>query len=171
VAPYNCLWSINTRLKVLFWEELKSIGNNITDAWLICGDFNSIRFRNERSGSIFSHKISKKFNAFLDNYSLIEFVLAGRVYTWSNDRSYALLDRFFCSLSWDNIYPHCMVKDLSRYGSDHYPIILCSQDNFVKIAFIFRFDQEWTLNLEFNRLLVKWWNEFPLQGNIIVYWH
>jgi hypothetical protein len=95
----NAYGPIDTRLKVLFWEELKSIGNNITDAWLICDDFNFIRFRNERSCSTFSHRISKKINTFLDNYSLIEFALAGRSYTWSNGKSYALLDRFFCSLS------------------------------------------------------------------------
>jgi hypothetical protein len=102
---------------------------------------------------------------------LIEYGLVSRDYTWSNGRAYALLDRFFCSLSWDNIYPHCIVKDLPKYGFNHCHLILCTQDSSFKIVFIFRFDKEWTLNLEFNRLLVKWWNEFPWKGNITVCWH
>jgi hypothetical protein len=92
------------------------LSNTTFDAWLICGDFNFIRFRTKRTGSTFSHRISKKFNVFLDDYSLIEFALAGRAYTWSNGRFYALLDRYLCSLSWDNTYPHCIVKYLPKYG-------------------------------------------------------
>jgi hypothetical protein len=133
--------------------------------------FNSIRSRNERSESTFSHRTSKKFNTFLDDYSSIDYAFVGRDYTWSNDRAYALLDRFFYGLSWDNIYPHCMVKDLPKYGSGHCPLILCTQVSSTPIDFIFRFDKEWALNPEFNRLLVNWWNEFSLKGNIAIYWH
>jgi hypothetical protein len=44
---------VNSTLKTQFWEELRSLGNNIQQDWLVCGDFNVIRSRAEKSGSNF----------------------------------------------------------------------------------------------------------------------
>jgi hypothetical protein len=56
--------SIDPGLKSAFWEELRQVGSMIYEAWLVCGDFNSLRFTYEKSDSNFHVKASKKFNFF-----------------------------------------------------------------------------------------------------------
>jgi hypothetical protein len=71
-------------LKKEFWEELRFIGTIKYDAWLVCGDFNAIGFRHEKSDSKFHVKTSKRFNSFLEDLYLLEYELVSRKYTWSN---------------------------------------------------------------------------------------
>jgi hypothetical protein len=54
--------------------------------WLLCGDFNVIRFKHEKSSYNFQNKANAFFNAFLDDYNLIEYELSSRRFTWSNGR-------------------------------------------------------------------------------------
>ena len=63
---------VNNSLKAQFWEELHQIGTNCYDAWLICGDFNTIRYRHEKTGTNFHMRASKRFNTFIENFSLFE---------------------------------------------------------------------------------------------------
>jgi hypothetical protein len=41
-------------------------------------------------------------------------------------RSFALLDRYTCSMPWDVLYFNSIVSDLARYGSDHLPISIAN---------------------------------------------
>jgi hypothetical protein len=103
--PDNFKWTltivyglIDSSLKDQFWTELRQIYSCNYEAWLLCGDFNSIRFRNEKSGRNFPVKASAQFNALLEDLNLIEYELPSRKYTWSNGRQSTLLDRFLCSI-------------------------------------------------------------------------
>jgi hypothetical protein len=44
---------VDASLKGAFWDELNLIGSVALEAWVICGDFNVIRFRHEKSGPNF----------------------------------------------------------------------------------------------------------------------
>jgi endonuclease/exonuclease/phosphatase family metal-dependent hydrolase len=55
-------------LKDQFWEKLRSISAVRDAAWLLCGDFNDIRFKYEKSGPNFQTRASARFNAFLDRF-------------------------------------------------------------------------------------------------------
>jgi hypothetical protein len=76
---------IDASLKGQFWEELRNISVVKDATWLLCGDFNVIRFKYEKSGPNFQTRASG-FNAFLDDYNLIEYELSIRRFTWSNER-------------------------------------------------------------------------------------
>jgi hypothetical protein len=69
---------VDSSLKVQFWDELRQIMTVNYDVWLICGDFNAIRFSNEKYGPNFHTRASARFNAFLDNLNLIEYELPHR---------------------------------------------------------------------------------------------
>lgn len=84
---------INLSLKKEFWAELNSIGTQVHTNWLLCGDFNSLRFRHEKTGQNFQHKVSRKSHTFLDDYSLFEYSLSGRSFTWSNGTQFFLTVR------------------------------------------------------------------------------
>lgn len=93
------------QLKKELWHELDTIRQGIHKYWVISGDFNVIRSRHEKSGANFDVKISKLFNHFINKYALVEHKLHTRKYTWSSGNNYALLDRFFTTLDWDQKYP------------------------------------------------------------------
>lgn len=94
-----------------------------------------------------------------------------RQYTWTNGTHFALLDRFFGCLDLDNTYEFCFVKDLSQFGSDHCPLLLNTKHKISTPKIPFKFDPLWLADPDFNRLMEKWWNEFPLQGEIGLSWH
>lgn len=56
-------------LKTAFWAELRQIRLNWAGLWLISGDFNSIRSRNEKLGRNFNVRLSRKFNDFVHDFN------------------------------------------------------------------------------------------------------
>lgn len=48
---------------------------------MICGDFNAIRARHEKSSTNFDVRLSGKFNEFVDNHHLVELKLPHKKYT------------------------------------------------------------------------------------------
>lgn len=154
------------------WIELDQIRGSSRIPWILCGDFNVIRHRNDKSGSRFDMHISKLFNNFVNRHQLVEHKLINRKYTWNNGRHFALLDRFFTSMQWEQIYPVSFVTDLSCYGSDHCPLILQISSKLDTVPPIFRFDPLWVEQPEFVELVHKWWNQYPLlSSNIAKSWN
>lgn len=108
----STLWHLTTvygpvdrTIKPQLWEELDTIRNNCTDMWVLCGDFNAIRNRKEKSGQQFDLRSSRMFNNFVGRHDLLEHKLPNRRFTWSNGLKFALLDRVFTTLDWDIQYP------------------------------------------------------------------
>lgn len=108
--------------------------------WILCGDFNAIRHRKDRSGPNFDVRIFRNFHAFLNDPNLIEHRLMKRKYTWNNGRQFALLDRVFSSIEWDYNYSHSILRDLSQYGSDHFPLLLKIMPKSAMKNHMFHFD-------------------------------
>lgn len=148
---------VDRTLKQALWDELDNIRGKSKDFWILCGDFNVVRHRVDRSGPSFDIRISKLFNSFINRHNLIEHKLQTRKFTWSNGRSFALLDRIFSSIEWDEAYPHSEIRDLGKYGSDHCPLLLQTHTGSKIQHHILRFDSSWTENEEFVRLIHKWW--------------
>lgn len=87
--------------KAAFLDELRSIRQAHQDPWAVTGD--------------------------LDDLLLKEVDLHGRRFTWSNKRTnptLVWLDRFFCTIFWDDLFPNCILQAASSSMSDHCPIVL-----------------------------------------------
>lgn len=130
----RCHWMLTTvyapiarSLKADFWKELRQNRLGRSDKWVLCGDFNAIRARHEKSGQNFDVRLSGKFNDFISDHHLIELKLSHKKYTWVSGRNKALLDRYFVSVDWLDQYPNVIVQHLSSYGSDHNPLILSTR--------------------------------------------
>lgn len=148
-----------------FWTELDQIRHGSHKLWIISGDFNAIRYLHEKSGCNFDIPISKMFNQFIHRHNLVEHKLHNRKYTWSNGTNFALLDRYFTSLDWDNQYPSSYVTDLSKNSSYHCPIVMHIDSSVPIHQTQFRLDPLWFDQEEFCRLVIKWWQEDPLRLN------
>jgi hypothetical protein len=95
--------------------------------WLIEGDFYLLRKRSEKQGKSFNHVVSKRFNSLIHYLQLVEISLYDKKYTWTrsiSSNTFALLDRFICTVSWQQHYIHSLATSLSRVSSDHNPMIL-----------------------------------------------
>jgi hypothetical protein len=129
-----------------------------------------VRFRSERKCLTFKHTISRKFNSFVNNKQFIYLKHNDRSYKWSNLRiipSFALLDRFLCSTSWENEFSLCISKSLPRYQLDHNVLILnTSYNNRQQNNEITRFEKSWIGNVEFESLLIEWWNSVKLGNDL-----
>ena len=100
-------------LKKPFRDALTLAKNLTTDLWLVCGDFNAIRKADEKTDPNFDVSLSRLFNKFVNTHHLIEHKLHTRKYTWSNGTRFALLDRIFISITWDQKYTSSHIQDLS----------------------------------------------------------
>ncbi|WVZ94091.1 hypothetical protein U9M48_040028 [Paspalum notatum var. saurae] len=68
-----------------------------------------------------------RFRKFLDDVEVKELLLVGRKFTWSNERAaptLVRLDRFFCCLDWEEIFPDSLLQSLASVVSDHCPLLL-----------------------------------------------
>ncbi|XP_077228403.1 uncharacterized protein LOC143861362 [Tasmannia lanceolata] len=79
------------------WSNLEEIASRISRPWLVAGDFNVVRFQNERlGGSLGSISEMEELNSCIANCFLDDLFSVGHNYTWSNkqvQRKFAKLDR------------------------------------------------------------------------------
>lgn len=87
------------------------------DHWLILGDFNFYRSASNRNRPGGNTNDMLVFNDIIQHLGLIELLLKGRSYTWSNMQEQPLmqqLDWFFTSPAWTLSYPNTIVLPLAK---------------------------------------------------------
>ncbi|GMQ04227.1 hypothetical protein CsSME_00049718 [Camellia sinensis var. sinensis] len=102
---YSVYASPNPMNKALLWDNLEAMANNMTEPWLVAGDFNDIASNAEKRSPHL---------------------------TWSNGRqslanTLERLDRAVCNSEWRVNYPEAAVKNLPRTYSDHCPMVIYTQ--------------------------------------------
>jgi hypothetical protein len=136
------------------------------------GDFNVVRNKSERKGHTFNHSVSAKFNQFINSNHLIDLKSTDKLFTWSNLKyspSCVCLDRFMCSISWENEFSYCLNKSLSRYQSDHNAIMLIIDNNTNnQHTYIIKWDKNRINQEGFSDLLISWWQSQHLEIRDIV---
>ncbi|KAG2684915.1 hypothetical protein I3760_10G097900 [Carya illinoinensis] len=92
------------------WAELAGMYYLWDLPWVVCGDFNVVRFPCERERATYMTRSMEEFSELIFDLNLIDLPLFGGCYTWSNGRGGSRLDRF--------------LKRLSQVFSNHFPILL-----------------------------------------------
>ncbi|GJU15174.1 RNA-directed DNA polymerase, eukaryota, partial [Tanacetum coccineum] len=112
--------------KKLLWDYLGKVIANWKGEVIIMGDFNKVRNKNERFGSIFHVQGANDFNTFISMANLEEIPLGGCSFTWCHRSASKMskLDRFLMSESLLREWPNFLAITLDRYLSDHRPILL-----------------------------------------------
>jgi len=74
------------------WSDLQALAQQITEAWCILGNFNSILYKEDRMGGIEiqDHEVLDLAN-FLDSYDLQEMRWTGAYYSWTNKTVWSIL--------------------------------------------------------------------------------
>ncbi|GJS82378.1 RNA-directed DNA polymerase, eukaryota [Tanacetum coccineum] len=146
----------------MVWEYLSYVINQWNGNVVVMGDFNEVRYKSDRFGSVFNVQGAEEFNAFIADVGLEEVPLGGSSFTWCHKSATKMskLDRFFVSNSLLNSCPHFSAITLERFLSDHRPILL-REINFDYGPTPFRFFHHWIELDGFSNFVSDVWKSAP----------
>ncbi|XP_022042250.1 uncharacterized protein LOC110944915 [Helianthus annuus] len=130
--------------KKVVWDSILEVMGSVNDMWVLLGDFNAVRFPEERKNSVFNSSCASAFNGFIDSAELVEYYMRDRRFTFiaPNSNKLSKIDRVFVSREFFNTWPNACLRALPRLFSDHCPLLLVvDSKNFGAIPF--RFFNSW----------------------------
>nr|GEW43997.1 RNA-directed DNA polymerase, eukaryota [Tanacetum cinerariifolium] len=112
--------------KRMLWSYLKHVIDSWSGETILMGDFNEVRSKVERFGTIFNNHNANVFNSFISSGGLVEVPLGGCAFTWchKSGNKISKLDRFLISKDLTGSCPNITSITLDRYLSDHRLILL-----------------------------------------------
>ncbi|GJZ10125.1 RNA-directed DNA polymerase, eukaryota [Tanacetum coccineum] len=143
------------------WEYLSILIGRWNGEVILMGDFNEVRSREERRGSVFNQSGARVFNHFISSSGLVDVKLEGYSFTWSHPSATKMskLDRFLVSDGVISLFPSITAICLDRHLSDHRPILLRDvQLDFGPIPF--RFYHSWFCYDRFDEMVEQTWRKF-----------
>nr|GEZ44336.1 RNA-directed DNA polymerase, eukaryota [Tanacetum cinerariifolium] len=143
------------------WEYMSTLIGRWNGEVILMGDFNKVRFRDERRGSVFNQSSARVFNHFISTSGLVDVKLEGFSFTWSHPSATKMrkLDRFLVSEGVVSLFPSIMAICLDRHLSDHRPILLRDvQLDFGHVPF--RFYNSWFSFDGFDEMVEQTWQSF-----------
>ena len=148
------------------WSELKDIRQRWAQPWCVFGDFNAVRFPNERSGSNRFSASMTDFSDFIEDMNLVDLPLHGGRYTWCNgatNPSMSRIDRILVSTDWEEHYPDVIQKLLPKPISDHNPLLL-EVGGMTGGKRAFKFENMWLKDPTFVDKVRGWWSSYSFRG-------
>ncbi|KAH7863035.1 hypothetical protein Vadar_012412 [Vaccinium darrowii] len=147
----------------LLWNDLRTLYGLLgSDAWLLLGDFNSIRTLFDRVGSVsFDGVAAHEFNSCLADIGMEDMASKGFLFTWTNRRGglgfvKSRIDRALINSRWQVQYPESEAIFQVPGMFDHCPIvvtILRQQSRRIP----FKFFNFWMSHDKFSSLLDNAW--------------
>lgn len=112
--------------KINLWNKLTIVKDKFDGNWIFIGDFNEVRFPEDRFNSIFNHNGAQIFNEFIYNAGLMEYAMGRKKFTFraGNSQKLSKIDRALVCESFWNKWPEASFSALDMGISDHCPIIL-----------------------------------------------
>jgi hypothetical protein len=115
----TCIYGQSTdNLKHVFLEELRELHQVCMGAWLLMGDFNMVYHSEDKNNDWLNRRLMGQFHRFLNDSTLKEMHLQGRLFTWSNEQLHLTLERngrAFISLEWDDLCSCCDLHSCHLY--------------------------------------------------------
>lgn len=129
--------------------------------WLIMGDFNFIRYPENRNRAGADTQDMFSFNDAISSQALVEIPLKNRSFTWSNMQQAPLLeklDQIFSSESWTLNYPNTLAFPLAKPISDHTPCVIKVGTKIPKSQIV-RFENFWLNHHDFKDTVKHIWDQ------------
>lgn len=165
-AVYACTTHI---LRRELWSKLTLLQQRNPGPWCFIGDFNAILGDNEkRGGNLLSRMSCEEFQAWTDSCNLTHLLTKGVEFTWINKRRVRSLiemrlDRSICNDECLAFWNTISCYSLTRYKSDHHPLLLHLQRGAKCFPSSFKFHKIWLDHLDCSRLVPEVWNR-PVKG-------
>jgi hypothetical protein len=143
-----------------FLEDLSEVVEQISGNWLLVGDFNLTRGREDNSTGNACAALCDAFNSCIHDLSLLEILLLDRLFTWSNHRSaptLAWIDRVFFNVPMSLAFPNSTLTSLPKPTSDHTPLHLLITTSIPK-SNVFCFENIWLKSMDFLSSVLPSWH-------------
>nr|XP_016450704.1 PREDICTED: uncharacterized protein LOC107775483 [Nicotiana tabacum] len=118
------------------WWEIGAARGLFTGPWVVCGDFNTVRYPSEKKNCVRYTRSMAEFSDFIEDMGLVDLQLLGGKFTWKKGTNFniaARLDRFLVSEEWDEGFRNIKQSILHRVTSDHSPVMIqCGFKNRIK---------------------------------------
>ncbi|VFQ96158.1 unnamed protein product [Cuscuta campestris] len=152
------------------WSNLQNY-SKLNHQWIIGGDFNTIASLTEFKGKcIPSSQGMEEFSECISNCNLITLEPQGGLFTWSGTqsqgRTWRRLDRILANISLLAYYDDVSLKHLSKFNSDHKPLLVHCSKSTPTGPKPFRFLNAWTLHDTFHSMVQKTWGNLPTIGGM-----
>ncbi|XP_071712309.1 uncharacterized protein [Rutidosis leptorrhynchoides] len=144
----------------VYTEYPKLLSEAREAAWLVCGDFNEVRDKDERFNCEFIEARAKRLNDFISCNNLLEIPLGGRMFTRVSDDGvkFSKLDRFLASEKFCHYWKSVSATALDKKHSDHCPIMLTNEEkNFGPKSF--KIFDVWLDEDDIDQVIVEAWKE------------
>ncbi|XP_023768544.1 uncharacterized protein LOC111917117 [Lactuca sativa] len=155
--------SISDKRKL--WLDLSNLIKSRDVMWILMGDFNAVRKRDERLNSIFCPYTAQDFNIFITGEGLFDLKMGGFEYTYFQQAGAKLskLDRILVCHKFLINFPQASCTSLPREQSDHCPIMLeLNSKDFGPVPF--KMFNSWLLRTGFNEVVIKASSDFKGYG-------
>ncbi|XP_022024614.1 uncharacterized protein LOC110924949 [Helianthus annuus] len=143
--------------KRALWEDIGGgLMGSFPGWWVILGDFNAVRSREERKISNFNKKCASLFNNFIFDNRLREYEMKGKKFTYhkDNDNKHSKIDRVLVCNDFFSEWLVACLRAIPKLLSDHCPLVLtCADKNFGPKPF--RFFNSWLERKDFDEMVNK----------------
>ncbi|KAD6455081.1 hypothetical protein E3N88_09787 [Mikania micrantha] len=115
--------------KRALWESLGGLMDAFPGMWIFMGDFNVVRFREERMNSEFDHRGARDFNDFIFRSGLHEYNMGGMKFTFMtpDGKKFSKIDRMLVCSTFLHRWSGAKLMAHSRLWSDHSPLSLSTK--------------------------------------------
>lgn len=164
--------SCDRKLRRELWKELAAVYGLNSQPWVIGGDFNVIRFEDEKKGNARNTRVMRDFSIIISELCLMDSPLHGGSFAWfkgENNQSASRIDRFLSSESWDEQFKLIKQRVLPRVASDHCPILLECGD-WSKGNDYFKFEDTWLEHKDFSDLVDNGGIHTIYKAELMKYW-
>lgn len=165
VYGYN---TINARKE--FWSRLREIGMNVTEPWLVLGDFNTILSIEDRINGAPVHMYETvDFQQCIDDLGLGHITWRGNQFSWCNkregeDRIYSHIDWVLGNDQWFQLYGSIESHYMNSGCSYHSPIIISTDSTNQRVKRPFRLLNVLLKKEEFKATVQRVWSQ-PIRGH------
>ncbi|KAJ0548185.1 putative RNA-directed DNA polymerase [Helianthus annuus] len=143
-----------TRRRAL-WDSIVEIRHHMAGLWMALGDFNDVRYAEERVNSVFDINSASAFNDFISRSGWLEYRMAGGQFTYISgheDIKLSKLDRVLVCDEFMRRWPTAKLEVLKKGLSDHCPVVLsCNSWDYGPIPF--KFFNSWADSTEVKRFV------------------
>ncbi|XP_077251900.1 uncharacterized protein LOC143891145 [Tasmannia lanceolata] len=151
---------------VIWTENPFTMEANDIDRLIVGGDFNTIRYPEEKNVVGRVTTSMRRLSDFILGGELIDLLLEGARYTWTNNQENLILswlDRILISTEWEEKFPRIFQRALPRPISDH-NLLLLELSDFSAGPRPFKMDMSWCEDKGFDGKVKNWWEAMNVTG-------
>ncbi|KAL4387080.1 hypothetical protein GQ457_09G021970 [Hibiscus cannabinus] len=152
--------------RCVFFDSLTDILKSLQTPFILGGDFNAVKMKEEKIGSTNDFNAMRKFAEFINCNNLVDLPMCGSSFTWfrsGTNISASKIDRFLVSPEICSWFPDASQYTLNRALSDHCPVLL-KEGQRVATHRPFKWFNHWAEDPDFDKMIKEKFSSIKRKG-------